>query len=410
MSEEIKDVLDGVTEEVRQFQSEEIEPIKTRLLSLEERETAPNDEKVTDLEKRLNDAEQKSADLSEQVRLIEAGHTAPVVEAKSEPFKNTIFNDIDKTRREFLGGEQRTLTLGTTLGSTGKLEPEESSAFIDNVVEQAATLSVIQTRRMRNQIANIDTLGMTSRNLVAAPGEVLSVADTNAFSVSQRQLTTTEVVKGENISLSFLEDNIEGAGVEAHIVGLVAKGFATDLNDLAWNGDETTGTFLAINEGFYGHCAADADGNVNEYSATADDTAKKLANSMLRNMPSEYRTIPDLTYFWTPAAAQLYADEISARETALGDSTLQGGLAGLRYFGIPIVADPHVSATTTTVAMLTPASNLIFGIQRDVTYDTEWKPRERQFELTWTARIDYQYAFGGSIVYATSIPAGVNVG
>ena len=92
----------------------------------------------------------------------------------------------------------------------------------------------------------------------------------------------------------------------------------------------------------------------------------------------------------------------------MGDQTLINGLPSLRYFGLPIVADPHVAAKVTDIACLTPASNLIFGIQRDVTFDTEWKPRERQFELTWTARVDFQHAFGGLMVLADSISAAVN--
>jgi hypothetical protein len=400
------EILEQVTAEVRQFNAEEITPIKERLLSLEERATSPNDQKVADLEARLDDATAKYDGLQEEVRLVQSGQQPVAAETKSEPFKGTIFKDIDETRRQLIEGETRTLTLGTTLTSTGKLESEEASAFIDHVVEQTATLSRIQTRRMRNQIANIDRLALSTQKLVAAPGETTTVADANAFTVAQRQLTTTEVVWGENISLSFLEDNIEQAGIEGHIVSLVAKQFGNDLNDLAWNGDSATGTFLAINSGF--HKLGLDDSAVVDYDASGDSTAKALAAGMLKAMPSQFRTIPDLTFFWTPAAAQLYADEVAARVSGLGDATLIGGLPTLRYFGVPIVADPHVGSTTADIAMLAPASNLIFGIQRDVTYDTEWKPRERQFELTWTARIDFQHAFGGLNVLADGIVAGVN--
>jgi hypothetical protein len=50
----------------------------------------------------------------------------------------------------------------------------------------------------------------------------------------------------------------------------------------------------------------------------------------------------------------------------------------------------------------------VFGIQRDVTYDTEWKPRERHIELTWTARIDFQHVYGAVMVQATGIPTSYN--
>ena len=46
---------------------------------------------------------------------------------------------------------------------------------------------------------------------------------------------------------------------------------------------------------------------------------------------------------------------------------------------------------------MTPASNLVFGIHRDVTQELDWNPRSRQVEMTVSIRFDYQYKFGGIV-------------
>lgn len=415
---ELNDAVEEVKADIRTFTEEQVTPIKERLASLEERNSAPTDEVVVDLEKRLLEGEQKLEAMDEQLRLAQVqGGLIPATEKKSEPFKGVIFKDIDDTRRQIQNGETRTMTLGTTLASAGKLEAEEASSFVDFLIDETATLSRIQTRRMRNQIANLDTITVGTRKLVGAGSatpiaETTTAPDANAISVAQRQLSTTEVVWGENITLQFLEDNIEEEGVEGRVVSMVARQFGNDLNDLAWNGDGSTGEFLAINTGFRALAAADS--GVNDYDASSggtggvDTTAKETLNGMLKTLPSRYRTISDLTYFMTPAFAQSYADDVSGLVTALGDQTLINGLPRLSYFGIPIVPDAAIVATTDTFGTLTPASNLVFGIQRDVTYDTEWKPRERHIELTWTARIDFQHVYGPVMVQATGIPTSYN--
>lgn len=415
---ELNDAVEEVKADIRTFTEEQVTPIKERLASLEERNSAPTDEVVVDLEKRLLEGEQKLEAMDEQLRLAQVqGGLIPATEKKSEPFKGVIFKDIDDTRRQIQNGETRTMTLGTTLASAGKLEAEEASSFVDFLIDETATLSRIQTRRMRNQIANLDTITVGTRKLVGAGSatpiaETTTAPDANAISVAQRQLSTTEVVWGENITLQFLEDNIEEEGVEGRVVSMVARQFGNDLNDLAWNGDGSTGEFLAINTGYRALAAADS--GVNDYDASSggtggvDTTAKETLNGMLKTLPSRYRTISDLTYFMTPAFAQSYADDVSGLVTALGDQTLINGLPRLSYFGIPIVPDAAIVATTDTFGTLTPASNLVFGIQRDVTYDTEWKPRERHIELTWTARIDFQHVYGPVMVQATGIPTSYN--
>jgi hypothetical protein len=76
----------------------------------------------------------------------------------------------------------------------------------------------------------------------------------------------------------------------------------------------------------------------------------------------------------------------------------------MAYFGIPITVDRHLDADK---MYMTPSSNLVFGVHRDVTQEMEWRPRTRQIELTISLRFDYEYKFGGVVSRSHTIAAGL---
>jgi hypothetical protein len=66
--------------------------------------------------------------------------------------------------------------------------------------------------------------------------------------------------------------------------------------------------------------------------------------------------------------------------------------------------DRHLAADN---VYMTPASNLVFGVHRDVTQEMEWRPRPRHIELTVSLRFDFEYKFGGVVSRGHSIIAGL---
>lgn len=354
---------------------------------------APTDQKVADLEARLTEVQ-------EELRLAQTPRQ-PEATVSPDEFRGVIFADSgEAVRLVRQGGDAFTRALGTSLlSSGGQLESDQASAFIDFLVGKTIALSRVNTRRMNSNTALIEELLIASRKITAGTENTApTVAD--SVTTGKRTLTTTEVVWAEDVTLSFLEDNIEKRGAESHIVRMVAQQFGNDLNDLAWNGTGSTTGFVAINAGWLAIAAADS--SVNDYDATSDTTAKAVLKGTLKLLPYEFMARPDNAFWCNPAFAQHYADEIASRSTAFGDSVLVNGLTGLRYFGTPLISDPHVPADK---LLLTPASNLQFGVQRVITLDTEWNPRKRAVELTASARIDYEYAKSQAIVLAASIPS-----
>lgn len=401
---ELNEAIDELRGEIRQFNEEAVNPIKERLASLEERGTAPSDEKVTDLESRLAEQNDKLADISETLRLVQTneGLIQPKVETKSDPFKGMFFRDVDAVRAELLHGESRAIAVAD-IASAGKLTDETASAFLDYVVGDQPTLSVIERRTMNSPTARLDRIGVGSRQLVAAT-ENTAPSDTDAISFAARSLSVTEAIWAEDISWSFLEDNIAGGNAEQQIANVVAKAIGEELNDLAWNGDGSTGTFLSINTGFEALMVADSGSNVTDVSLSGDTNAKAALNTLYKTMPSQYRMIGDQRIFCSPGFATEYMEVLGDRATALGDTTLTGGSSGLTYFGIPITVDRHLDADK---IYMTPASNLVVGFHRDVTQEMEWNPRKRQIELTFSMRFDYQYKFGGVIARGHTIDSGL---
>ena len=238
--------------------------------------------------------------------------------------------------------------------------------------------------------------------MAGGAGERTEVAGTNSISFAAHTLSVTEAVWAEDISLAFLEDNIAGQNAESQIANVVAKAIGEELNDLAWNGDGATGTFLSINTGFEALIVADGDATDTDMTVATD--AITTLNRLYKAMPSEYRTISDQRIFCSPGMATAYMGELGGRATMLGDQTLVGGSAGLAYFGIPITVDRHLDADK---IYMTPASNLVFGVHRDVTQELDWNPRKRQVEMTVSLRFDYEYKFGGVIARGHTIAAGL---
>jgi len=401
---DINDAIKELRDDIRAHNDEAIQPIRERLASLEERGTAPSDEKVTDLEQRLAEQTERLAEMQEQVRLVQTngGLVQPKVEKKSNPFAGMFFRDIDAVRAELLHGESRAIAV-SDIASAGKLTDETASAFLDYVVGDQPTLSVIERRTMTSPTARLDRIGVGSRKLVAAT-ENAAPTDTDAISFSARSLSVTEAIWAEDISWSFLEDNIAGGNAEQQIAAVVSKAIGEELNDLAWNGDGSTGTFLSINTGFEALMVADSGSNVTDVNQTANTTALTALNALYAGMPSQYRTIGDQRIFCSPGFATAYMETLGGRATALGDSTLTSGAAGLSYFGVPITVDRHLDPDK---IYMTPASNLVVGFHRDVTQEMEWNPRKRQIELTFSLRFDFQYKFGGVISRGHTLDAGL---
>ena len=380
----------------------------------------PKAKAVVEMEKRLVESETKQKQIEEELRLMKAKPMLPAgvegadVPAEQRDWGGRFIPNI-KVAKKYLRSywlpdyaeDPEVRALGSGLFSSGgKLPATVADAFIDFLVDKQATLSQITTIRMNAPEGHTDELRVGSRKMrKATEATAPTVAD--SITTKRRTLTTIEVIWAEDITLTLLEDAIERAGTEGHIARMIGTGFGNDTNDLFWNGDTSlSDPFLSINDGLLKKLQNSVDSDVNDYDGSASPvptTVREVLQAMLQTMDVNFLGRTDHRFFTTVKMAQIYADEVSARETALGDSVMINGLPSLRYFGIPLNPDSHL-ASASQRCILTPTTNLFHGIQRVFRVDTEWQPRTRVIEYTLTARNDFEYATGQAVVNGKSIP------
>lgn len=391
-----------------------LKEIRTDLAKLQERGESPTNEKVLGLEERLVQAEKVVSEIVGKLSAVPINQDE-AREAKDRAlFKGHLFVDEDQVRKAFRD-KYTALQTGATVraidqslfSTGGQLSAETADRFLDFVISKQVALSRVTTLRMMAPERHTDELRVSRRKLIAAtPGVAQAVRD--AIGTKRRTLTSVPVIWSEDIVLEFLEDNIERMGAEGHIMQLLATQFGNDLNDLAWNGDGAAAsagdTFTSINKGWIQLMLEDAEvADFSDYSGGLTNT--EILRAMFRALPIEFKAMTGLGYFVPVPFAERYAEELSRRETTLGDQVTVGGFPVLRHFGLPIVPEPHLYEENEDRAVLTPFQNLYHGIQRQIMVDSMWQPRPGTIEITIRARNDYQYATGQGIVLASEIPS-----
>ncbi len=397
--------------------SEGIEANKKRLLSMAERGSDPDNDAVSELEKRLDDQETaRAAEIGVltkslgELRLSVVG-SQPVGPVVSD---RCIFGDLELAKKAIhswagaVSGESRAIDT-SVISSAGALPDEVADAFFQFTADESFILGRVQTIRMLNAVRQLDELRIASQKLrLTAESTALAVAD--SATTSQRTLTAVGTGWTEDISLEFLEENIEREGGLNTIAAAIGRQYANDVADLGWNGDATTAGFLITNLGWMGHIYADSE--VVDQDLVGVTEAAAVFLLCQQQMPSRFLTLPGMAFTVPVGMAFAYANEVSARDTALGDATLINGMAALRWFGIPVVPEPFFNSAavgfeTADAVVLTPNDNLVYGVMRDIETFLEFKPRTRTTELTIHARSDYNHINGQMLVNGFNLDSGL---
>jgi hypothetical protein len=210
------------------------------------------------------------------------------------------------------------------------------------------------------------------------------------------------IVWAEDVTLAFLEDNIERGNAEAHLARLLATQVGNDLNDLALNGDsEALGAdadFLGIDDGWLKIAATDP--AAHPVDASGLTSASAVLKRAFAALPRKYKGRKDPAFIAPVPLVEAYLGELAGRGTGLGDRALVAGLPEARYFGMLLVPETSLEASL----LLTPLANLVLGVQRDIRIESMYQPRKRAVEYTVSARVDFEYANPDAVVLAATLP------
>jgi hypothetical protein len=236
---------------------------------------------------------------------------------------------------------------------------------------------------------------------------------------SKVELTTKKIRLDWEVSSEALEDNIEGAALEDHIVRLMTNAFGNDIEDLAINGTGTGGAFTSIMNGFVNQVTANT-------SAAHESVANVVANAWTTNvlqdiilaMPRKYRALKNNLKFYAgtdvfqgivknngtlaDAIAEAFVNKgpgTEANRQAYLDGNAQtfGGARTTRVLGIDVQEVPYYPAGYVD---LTFPANRVWGFQRDITVNREYRPKKDTVEYTVFVRFGIQWEELDAVAYA----------
>lgn len=294
------------------------------------------------------------------------------------------------------------LAIADLSANGGMMSQTQTNTFIDMIVAQPTILQQARVIRMPGPSHRINRIGFGSRIVHAAPqgtspfaaddgtnDRYLAAAKRAKPTTGKLELNTSEVIAEVHLPYEVLEDNIEGQSFEAHVMRLIAEQAASDFEELALTSDTTSNDAdLALFDGFIKlanehevdlSAQTDVDGN----SLNSGIHPATFANAMLA-LPKQYhRNLSQLRHYLTVADTIKYRARVAQRQTGYGDSALTDN-GRLTVLGVPVEQAPLMPSG---YGLFTFPQNLIFGIQRAISVETDKDIRSREIIIVLTARI-----------------------
>jgi hypothetical protein len=300
----------------------------------------------------------------------------------------------------------------------GILLPEQARRFIDYVWD--ATVLAKDGRRvtMRANTMELEKVNVGERVIRAAAQASNDYTNAGA-TFTKVELTTKKIRLDWEVSTEALEDNIEGGALEDHLVRLMTNAFANDIEDLAINGvGSGPDAFLSIMEGFVSKVENDGDAHEATVTVTDDNWTTEVMQDIILALPRKYRALKQNLKFYAgtdafagivrnngtlaDAIAEAFAPRVSGTERNRqeyldGVGQTFGGARTTRVLGIDVMEVPYYPANYVD---LTFPANRVWGFQRDITVNREYKPKKDTIEYTVFVRFGIQWEELDAVAYA----------
>ena len=300
---------------------------------------------------------------------------------------------------------------------SGLLNPEQARRFIDYVWD--ATVLANDGRRvtMRANTMEIEKVNVGER-VIRAAAQALGSYENAGATFTKVELTTKKIRLDWEVSTESLEDNIEGGALEDHLVRLMTSAFANDLEDLAINGDGGADPFLGIMDGFVNQVTGSGDAHEAIVTVTGNEWTPEVMQQIIYALPRKYRAIKSNLRFYagTDTFAGIVAnngtlaDAIAAafdprvagternRQAYLDGAGQTFGNANVtRVLGVDVLEVPYYPADYVD---LTFPANRVWGFQRDITVNREYKAKKDTIEYTVFVRFGIAWEELDAVAYA----------
>ncbi len=304
----------------------------------------------------------------------------------------------------------------------GILAPEQARRFIDYVWD--ATVLANDGRRvtMRANTIELEKVNVGER-VIRAASQALGEYQNAGATFSKVELTTKKIRLDWEVATEALEDNIEGAALEDHIVRLMTNAFGNDLEDLAINGNGGVDPFLGIMTGFIKQVTTTGDA----HEAVVDLSngwTPAVMQELIYAMPRKYRALKNNLKFYagTDTFASIVANngtladaiaaafgtagvtgntEANTQAYLNGQGQVFGGARTTRVLGVDVQEVPYYPADYVD---LTFGQNRVWGFQRDITVNREYKAKKDTIEYTVFVRFGLTWEELDAVAYADNNP------
>ena len=278
---------------------------------------------------------------------------------------------------------------------------------------RSATVLAQDGRRvtMRANTIELEKVNVGER-VIRAASQALGEYENAGATFTKVELTTKKIRLDWEVSTEALEDNVEGAALEDHLVRLMTNAFGNDLEDLAINGDGGADPFLGIMEGFATQVKTSGDAHEAVVDLTNGYTPAVM-QEIIYALPRKYRAIKSGLKFY--AGTDVFANIVSQNGT-LGDAIAEafrtqnyreaylggagqtfGGARTTRVLGIDVQEVPYYPAGYVD---LTFPQNRVWGFQRDITVNREYRAKKDTVEYTVFVRFGIQWEEQDAIAWA----------
>ncbi|WP_313341285.1 hypothetical protein [Lacrimispora sp.] len=279
----------------------------------------------------------------------------------------------------------------STLGTGGRMNAEQSTQFITFMKDYSTFLRSVDFITMQTTRRVLEYGDISRRNMRKAK-ENQDNAATGSFSTKQRELNAVGVIMPYDITFQFMKENIEKGNINTTLAQLFAQQFANDTIDLAFNGSESsTDDFLNINDGWV--AIGEADAGTHKIDNAGITSKRALFKTLLGAVPSKYFQLYQqedkslLKLLVSHNVNREYKEELTERNTALGDSLLISG-NHVAYDGFEIIP---VGFLPDEVQMVTPLKNLAYGVYGgNIETYHDVVPRKTRHEYTLLADFDFE--------------------
>lgn len=282
------------------------------------------------------------------------------------------------------------------LGVGGKLRPEQADTFFQKIMDTSKLLGEVRAVQMSADTMNINKIGLGSQILYPAnAGTAPYPTDANTNSrylaaanrfnpaFEQISLSVKEYQAETVLTDDILENNLEQENLPAIILDLAAKKIGWDMERLLINGDtaavDSTGLINSQN-GVLKRVVSNVVAAGGAWSATVAGNVKKA-------LPTRYRNdVANMKFYLNPDVLINQQVAVSARATALGDSSLVNG-DKLKMLG---VTTEDLTALPLANGLYINPKNVVLGLQRNMRIEAVRDPRARATIFVITTKFGIQ--------------------